>query len=126
MLLRPAATFALLLAVAPSVMAQGPSPSPSPPERDATRFRRRPASGRYVDPESRFSLQGDVRTLMLTAALEWRLVEPAALQADLRVAQEISAQLRDLSEAVEAGDVGGSSRAVSQSEKALLGLFTLR
>lgn len=58
--LRPAATLALLLAVAPCVMAQGPSPSPSPPERDATRFRRRPASGRYVDPESRFSLQGYV------------------------------------------------------------------
>lgn len=37
-----------------------PTPSPTPSDKDAGRFKRRPASGRYLDREARFSLQGYV------------------------------------------------------------------
>lgn len=51
-----------LLGAAAAAQEATPTPSPSPdsPTRDAGRFKRRPASGRYLDREARFSLQGYV------------------------------------------------------------------
>lgn len=46
------------------------------------------------------------RTLLLTAGLEWRLVEPAVAQVDARSAQAISARFRDLASGMNDGDLG--------------------
>jgi hypothetical protein len=61
------------------------------------------------------------RTWARTAVLEWRLIE--SVPRDLRAAQAISKGLRDVSEAVEAGDLGEARSEAARVEKELLQLF---
>jgi hypothetical protein len=53
-------TLTLLLTLGATAASQDAAPQAPPAARDPERFRRKPASGRYLDPESRFSLQGYV------------------------------------------------------------------
>lgn len=63
------------------------------------------------------------RTFVRTAALEWGLLEGVALQQDLRIAQSVSAQIRDLRDAVDAGDLRDAVAAVPRVEADLASLF---
>jgi hypothetical protein len=65
------------------------------------------------------------RTWARTAMLEWRLIEGTALARDLRAAQSISLELRDLGDAIGAGDVEEAGTLVPKAEKELLQLFRL-
>ena len=56
------------------------------------------------------------RTLLLTAALEWRLLEAAVARRDMRSAQGISARFRDLSAATSEGDSGAIGALVGDVE----------
>ena len=63
------------------------------------------------------------RTWARTASLEWRLIEAAALARDLRAAQSISGGLRDVGDAVDAGDRDEAGALVPKAEKEILQLF---
>lgn len=63
------------------------------------------------------------RTLVRTASLEWGLLEGVALQQDLRVAESVSARLRDVGNAVDAGDLEDAAALASKLEKDLSALF---
>ena len=65
------------------------------------------------------------RTWARTATLEWRLIEGAALARDLSATQSISGGLRDLGDAVDAGDLDEMGGLVAKAEKELLQLFRL-
>jgi hypothetical protein len=60
--------WAAAIAAQDTVPATAPSPTG---ERDPAGFARRPASGRYVDPESRFSLQGYVTGTYADFQQDW-------------------------------------------------------
>lgn len=65
-------------------------------------------------------------TLARMAILEWRLVEEAAGQIDLRAAHSISSSMRDLEHAVTNGDKASVRETVPRLEKEILALFTVR
>jgi voltage-gated potassium channel Kch len=60
-----------------------------------------------------------MRTLLLTAGVEWRLVEPAVAREDVRSAQAISARFRDLSSAIGEKDMEGAGALVRGVENDL-------
>jgi hypothetical protein len=64
------------------------------------------------------------RTWSRTAAFEWRLLEPAALALDLRLAQSVAGGLRDVVEAVDSGDIHAAGRGVARIETDLVRLFS--
>ncbi|MGE0454743.1 MAG: hypothetical protein AB7O37_10450 [Vicinamibacteria bacterium] len=64
------------------------------------------------------------RTIVRTAALEWSLIEPAALKEDARVAQGISALLRDVREAVEAAALREAAPELRRLERGLTSMFS--
>jgi hypothetical protein len=59
------------------------------------------------------------RTRLLTASLEWRLLEPVVMRVDARAAQGISARLRDLGEAIAQSDRAAVSSVVDRLEAEL-------
>lgn len=63
------------------------------------------------------------RTWVRTASLEWGLLEGVALQQDIRVAASVSARLRDVKDAVDAGDLQEAASLAAQLEKDLSALF---
>lgn len=65
------------------------------------------------------------RTFTRTAALEWGLLEGVAIQQDLRVAQSVSARIRDIRDAVDAGDLQDAAGEASKLEGDLSSLFPM-
>ncbi len=63
------------------------------------------------------------RTLARTAALEWRIVEPSARDADPAAAAKVEGRFRELFEVVESGDTSAARTLVGRLEKEILDLF---